>query len=85
MCYHNKTIINPETGSNFIFLGPTLFHFTKDNKTFSGLALELLDMELELVNLKTIGTDMEEAIAKEFKRVIPNIKVLYCVRHFKQR
>ena len=28
---------------------------------------------------------MEEAIAKEFKEVILNIKVLYCVRHLKQR
>ena len=27
---------------------------------------------------------MEEAIAKGFKRIIPNIKVLYCVRHLKQ-
>ena len=40
-------------------------------------------MEPELINLKTIGADMEEAIAKGFKTVIPNIKVLYCVRHLK--
>ena len=76
-------MINPETGNNPIFLGPTLFHFTMDDKTFSRLALELLDTEPELINLKAIGADMEEAIAKGFKRVIPNIKVLYCVRHLK--
>ena len=28
---------------------------------------------------------MEEAIAKEFREVILNINVLYCVRHLKQR
>ena len=28
---------------------------------------------------------MEAAIAKGFKRVIPNIKMLYCARHIKQR
>ena len=28
---------------------------------------------------------MEETIAKGFKRVIPNIKVLYCARHLKER
>ena len=84
-CYHNKRVINSETGNNPIFLGPTLFHFTKDDKTFSRLALELLDTEPELINLKTIGADMEEAIAKGFKRIIPNIKVLYCARHLKQR
>ena len=84
-CYHNKRVINSETGNNPIFLGPTLFHFTKDDKTFLRLVLELLDAEPELINLKTIGADMEEAIAKGFKRIIPNIKVLYCARHLKQR
>ena len=34
-------------------------------------------METELNNLKTIGADMEEAIAKGFKIVIPNINVLF--------
>ena len=67
-CYHNKRVINPETGTNPIFLGPTLFHFTKDDKKFSGLALELLDTDPELINVKTIGADMKEAITKEFKR-----------------
>ena len=28
---------------------------------------------------------MEEAIAKGFKGVIPNIKMLYCARHIKQK
>ena len=42
-CYHNKRIINPETRNNSIFLGPTLFHFSKDDKIFSRLALELLN------------------------------------------
>ena len=84
-CYHNKRVINRETGNNSIFLGPTLFHFTKDDKTFSRLALELLDTELELINLKAIRADMEKAIAKGFKRVIPKTKVLYIVLDFLSR
>ena len=80
-CYHNKRIVNLETGNNSILLGPTLFHFTKDDKTFLRLALERLDTEPELINLKTIGADIEHTIAKGFKRIIPNIKLLYCVRH----
>ena len=83
--YDNKRIINPETGNNPIFLGPTLFHFTKTDKTFSILALELLDTEPELINSKSVAGDMEEAIAKGFKRLIPTIKVLYSVRHLRQR
>ena len=65
--YHNKRIVNPETGNNPIFLGPTLFHFTKNDKTFSRLALELLDTDPELINLKTIGANIEEAITKDSK------------------
>ena len=65
--YHNKRIVNPETGNNPIFLGPTLSHFTKNDKTFSRLALELLDTDPELINLKTIGANIEEAITKDSK------------------
>ena len=65
--YHNKRIVNPEIGNNPIFLGPTLFHFTKNDKTFSRLALELLDTDPELINLKTIGANIEEAITKDSK------------------
>ena len=32
-CYHDKRVINPETGHKPILLGPTLFHMTKDDKT----------------------------------------------------
>ena len=60
--YHNKR------GNNPIFIGSTLFLFTKDDKAFTRLALELPDREPELINLETIGADMEEAIAKEIKK-----------------
>ena len=76
-CYHNKRVINPETVNNPIFLGPTLFHFTKNDKKFSRLAHELYDTEPELINLKTDGADMEEAIANELKRVIP-LGIMLC-------
>ena len=46
-CYHNKRMVNIETGNNLMFLGPTLFHLTKNNKTYSRLAHELLDTERE--------------------------------------
>ena len=62
-----------------------MFHFNKDGKTFLRLVLELLDTEPELINLRTIGADVDEAIAMGFKRVFPNIKVLCCVRYLRQR
>ena len=57
--YHNKNIFNPETENQPIFLGPTLFQFTKDDKKFSRLAVELFDTDPEQINPKTTETDME--------------------------
>ena len=84
-CYPSKRIIIPDTQNNPIFLGPTLFCFTKDVKIILILELELLDTEPYLINVKITGADIEEVIAKNDKRVILNIKLLYFVRHFKHR
>lgn len=46
-CHHNKRMVNLEIGNNLMFLGPTLFHFTNNDKTFSRIARELLDTERE--------------------------------------
>ena len=62
-CCHNKRMVNLETGNNLMFLGPNLFHFTMNDKTFSRIARELLDTEREQINLETIGADIEEDIA----------------------
>ena len=40
-CYRNKRLINPKTKSHPVFLGPMLFHFTKNKETFLRFALEL--------------------------------------------
>ena len=50
-CYRNQRLTNPENGQHPIFLGPTLFHFTKDEQTFSRLALEMVDADPALNNI----------------------------------
>lgn len=52
---------------------------------FSRLALELLDVDSQISTLHAIGVDLEDAIANGFKSIIPNLKILYCIRHLKQR
>ena len=39
-CYRNKRLINPKTKSHPVFLGPMVFHFTKNKETFLRFALE---------------------------------------------
>ena len=56
-------------------------HFSKDDATFSFFALELLSSNPNLRTLKGIGVDLESAILNDFKKMIPNLNRLVCVRH----
>ena len=42
-------------------------------------------MSPELLNLKNIGLDMEEAIYNRIKNIFANVDQLYCVRHLSQQ
>ena len=83
--YRNKRIINMKTGNHPVFLGPSLFHFTKDQSTFARFALELQACNSEIRKLKKVGLDMEDAIFQGIKHFFPDIKQLYCVRHLMKR
>lgn len=83
--YRNKRIIGNVSGEHPVFLGPALFHFTKDEKTFTRFALELQAEHPPIRNLKKIGLDMEDAIFNGVKVMFPNVEQLYCVRHLQQR
>ena len=84
-CYRSKRLINPKTKSHPVFLGPMLFHFTKNKETFLRFALELFTSDPGMSNLKHIGVDMESAIFNGFKTVFPSLESLLCVRHLSQR
>ena len=74
-------------GNNPVFLGPLIFHFTKDVKTFTRFAVEMIAMNPVIMSeLKKVGgDDMEYAIFNGIKKVIQNVSQLYCVRHLSQR
>ena len=74
-----------KTGNHPVFLGPSLFHFTKDQSTFTRFALELQARNSEIRKLKKVGLDMEGAIFQGIKHFFPDIKQLYCVRHLMKR
>ena len=84
-CYRNKRIIGNCSGQHPVFLGPVLFHFTKDDQSFTRLALELEANNPETRKLKKIGVDMEDTVFNGVQSLFPDISKLYCVRHMKQR
>ena len=86
ICYKNKRLVNIRNGNNPIFLGPSIFHFTKDEKTSTRFAAEMIAMNTVIMTeLKKVGVDMEDAIFNGIKKVIQNVSQLYCVRHLSQR
>ena len=84
-CYENYHLVNPRTREHPTFLGPSLFHFTNDDNTFSGFCIELLGCDQEVAGLKKVGVDMEDAIFNGVEAVFPKVGKLYCVRHLKQQ
>lgn len=84
-CYRNDRIVNNSTENHPVFLGPLLFHFTKDAATFTRFALEMMAIDPAIALLEKIGTDMDIAILNGIKSAIPKVNLLYCVRHMSQR
>ena len=80
-CYRDKRLIGDDSGHHIVFLGPVLFHFKKDDQTFTRFTLELQARSLETRKLKKIGV----AIFHGVESLFPNMSKLYCVRHMKQR
>ena len=72
--YRNKRIVGNVSRDYPVFLGPALFHFTKDEKTFTRFALELQAEAPAIRDLKKIGLDMEDAIFKGVKVLFPNVE-----------
>ena len=86
ICYKNKRLVNIRNGNNPIFLGPSIFHFTKDEKTSTRFAAEMIAMNTVIMTeLKKVGVDMEDSIFNGIKKVIQNVSQLYCVKHLSQR
>ena len=84
-CYQSKRLIEDASGHHPDLLGPALFHFTKDDQTFTWLALKLQASNPETRKRKKIGVDMEDAIFNGVQSLFQNVSKLYCVRHMKQR
>ena len=83
--YRNKRLVSRRSGKHPVFMGPVMFHFSKDEPTFRRFCAELISANPNILNLKKCGVDMEAAIYSGFKSVIPRLMQLYCVRHLQQR
>ena len=76
LCYQNKRLIRNYSGHHPVFLGPFLFHFTKDNQTFTRFTLELQASNPETRKLKKIGVGMEDPIFNGMQSLFPDVSKL---------
>ena len=60
--YRNQRLINRESQKHPVFLGPMMLHFTKNVETFQRFAMEIVNYNHKLYDIKTVGVDMESAI-----------------------
>ena len=75
-CYKNTQTANCTTGNHLVFLGPLMFHFTKDKSTFSCFGLEKMAIDSNISHLTMVGTNMDESVYNVVKAVIPAVKQL---------
>ena len=61
--------------------GPVLMHMSKEEAVFQRFALEMVTANPEMLELKSLGNDLEKAIFKGFKSVIKNVNNRLCVKH----
>ena len=83
--YRNERLLNESTGTSPVFLGPCMFHFTKDEEAFNRFASEVRIGNSGLADLKILGVDMESAIYNGFKYHNQELPRLVCVSHLKKR
>ena len=83
--YRNKRLVSLRYKDHPVYLGPLMLHFTKDEETFRRFLLEMLGANPGLLNLHTIGTDMESAIFNGFHSILIKLFLLLCVRHLQER
>ena len=69
-----------------MYLGPSIFHFTKDVNTFKRFGLEIQACDIRTRSVHETRIDMMEGILQGLvTSMFPDIQHLYCVRHLMQR
>ena len=59
-CYKNGRLVHNATGDHPVFLGPLLFHFTKEKCTFTRFALEMVGLNPEITNVRLVQIWMRQ-------------------------
>ena len=82
--YQNKRLLNLTTGKHPVFLDLVMLHFSKNEKIFGRIALELVSENTKLKYLKKIGVHIESVVINDFSHIILTVSRFVCVYHLKK-
>ena len=83
--YTNISLINESNAKHPEFPGPVMLHFQKDAPIFRRFALEIVNGNPKLLDVKKVGHDMDNAIKKGFGEIFRNAENLICIQHVSER
>ena len=76
--YTNTALIKTQDTKHPEFPGPIMVHFTKDQRTYQRLAIEMVTAKPNLSNISMIGHDMEQAIKNGLTSIFSRAESLVC-------
>ena len=82
--YRHLLLETKRTGTNPVFLGPTLIHYRKTFAAYLFFASTLIGLSPKLQGVNAFGTDGEQALADAFNHEFPFSQRLICSVHVHQ-
>ncbi len=82
--YTNEALIQLD-GKHPEFPGPSFWHFRKTRESYRCFSGELVIQAPELLSLKKIGHDLDQALSSGFKDIFKDAKQLFCTQHMQER
>ena len=83
--FTNNSLINDRDRKHPEFPGPFMLHFRKDAPVFQRFALEIVNGNLNLFEVRKIGRDMDRALKKGLTAVFREADDLVCLQHVSKR
>ena len=77
--YTNLSLINKSNAKHPEFPGPVMLPFQKDAPIFRRFALEIVNGNPKLLDVKKVGHNMDNSMKKGFGEIFRNAENLICI------
>ena len=78
--YENQSLID-DNGKHPLFPGPSQWQFRRNQESFRRFAGELIFADPELIKIKRVGHDLDNATANGLGDILVNASHMWCTQH----